>query len=64
MSTVYNPEAETVARVEALELEVRDVRRKIEHAHSAADKRVLNKQISELRDEIQFLTNKLNKLMK
>ena len=64
MSTVYNPEAETIARVEALELEVRDVRRKIEHAHSEADKRVLNKQISELRDEIQFLTNKLDKLVK
>ena len=61
MSAVYNPEADTVARIERLELDVRELRRKIEHAHSNADKRVLNKQIAELRDEIQFLVNRLDK---
>ena len=61
MSTVYNPEAETIARVESLELEVRELRRKLEQAHHASDKKVLNKQISELKDEIQFLTNRLDK---
>ena len=61
MSAVYNPEAETIARIERLELEIRDLRRKIEHAHTPADKRVLNKQIDELRDEIQFLIKQLNK---
>jgi hypothetical protein len=62
MSTVYNPEADTMARVEALELEIRDIRRRVEHAHTAVDKKVLNKQIAELKDELQFLTNKLDKL--
>jgi hypothetical protein len=64
MSTIYNPESEMIARVEALELEVREVRRKIEHAHSEADKKVLNKQIMELKDEIQFLTKKLDRPVK
>lgn len=61
MSTVYNPQAEIVARIESLELEVRELRRKIEHAQNAADKKVLNRQIEELKNEIQFLTNKLKK---
>jgi hypothetical protein len=60
MSAVYNPEADTIARIEALELEVRDLRRKVEHAPKAADKRVLNKQIGELKDEINFLRNRLD----
>ena len=60
MSVVYNPEADTIARIEALELEARDIRRRIEHAHTAGDKKVLNKQLSELRDEIQFLRNRLD----
>ncbi len=61
MSSVYNPEADTIARIEALELEVRDLRRRLEHAPGEADKKVLNKQIDELKVEIQFLTHKLDK---
>ncbi|WP_428939161.1 hypothetical protein [Fontivita pretiosa] len=61
MSTVYNPEAETIARIESLELEVRELRRKVEHAPSEADKKVLNKQIDELKSEIEFLKTKLEK---
>jgi predicted nucleic acid-binding Zn-ribbon protein len=60
MSTVYNPEAEVIAQIERLELEVRDVRRRIEHARSEADKRVLNKQIEELMSEIEFLRTRLD----
>ena len=60
MSTVYNPEAEVIAQIERLELEVRDVRRRIEHAHSEPDKRVLNKQIAELMSEIEFLRGRLD----
>ena len=60
MSTVYNPEAEVIAQIERLELEVRDVRRRIEHAHSESDKRVLNKQIEELKSEIDFLRTKVD----
>lgn len=60
MSTVYNPEAEVIAQIERLELEIRDVRRRVEHARSESDKRVLNKQIEELKDEIEFLRTKVD----
>ncbi|MEO6434731.1 MAG: hypothetical protein ABIP55_03080 [Tepidisphaeraceae bacterium] len=60
MSTVYNPEADVIAQIERLELEVRSVRKRIEHARSEPDKRVLNKQIEELMSEIDFLRAKLD----
>ncbi len=59
MSQVYNPESETVATIERLELEARDIRRRVEHARTEADKRVLNRQLGELRDQIEFLRNRL-----
>ena len=59
MSTIYNPEAETIAQIERLELEARDVRQRVEHAHSQADKRVLNDQLNELRLQIDFLRSRL-----
>ncbi len=59
MSTIYNPEAETIAQIERLELESRDIRRRIEHAHSQDDKRVLNEQLNELRLRIEFLRSRL-----
>jgi hypothetical protein len=59
MSHVYNPESETVAEIERLELEARDARRRVEHARTEADKRVLNKQLEELKVQIQFLRNRL-----
>jgi hypothetical protein len=52
-------ERELSASIERLELAVRMMRRKVEHAHTAADKRVLNKQIGESYDEIQYLRRKL-----
>jgi peptidoglycan hydrolase CwlO-like protein len=59
MSTVYNPEADIVAEIERLELEARDIRRKIEHVSNENDKRVLNKQLKELREEIEVLRSKV-----
>ncbi len=59
MSHVYNPESDTVAEIERLELEARDIRRRVEHARTEADKRVLNRQLEELRDEIEFLRSRL-----
>ena len=59
MSAVYNPESETIAQIERLELESRDIRRRIEHAHTQADKRVLNKQLEELKQEIEVLRSRL-----
>ena len=56
---IANTEREMAAQIERLELRVRETRRKVEHAHTPADKRVLNKQLGELFDEIAFLRRKL-----
>jgi predicted nucleic acid-binding Zn-ribbon protein len=59
MSSVYNPESDIIAQIERLELESRDIRRRIEHAHTEADKRVLNRQLEELKQEIEVLRSRL-----
>ena len=59
MSAVYNPESEIIAQIERLELESRDVRRRVEHARTEADKRVLNRQLEELKQEIEVLRSRL-----
>jgi len=59
MSSVYNPESEVIAEIERLELESRDVRRRVEHAHSPEDKRVLNRQLEELKNRIEFLKKRV-----
>jgi predicted nucleic acid-binding Zn-ribbon protein len=61
MSAVYNPEAEFMEQIERLELESRDIRARIEHARSEEDKRVLNRQLEELKREIEFLQARLPK---
>jgi polyhydroxyalkanoate synthesis regulator phasin len=55
MSTVYNPESDRVAEIERLELEARDIRRRIEHMVSQADRDVLNEQLEELRERVKVL---------
>jgi hypothetical protein len=59
MSQVYNPESEIMAEIERLELEARDIRRSVEHAHGEADKRVLNRQLLELKEQIRHLRARL-----
>jgi predicted nucleic acid-binding Zn-ribbon protein len=59
MSSVYNPEADIMAEIERLELEGREIRKRVEHARSEDDKRVLNKQLEELKQRIEFLQSKL-----
>jgi peptidoglycan hydrolase CwlO-like protein len=59
MSAVYNPEADLIAEIERLELEARDTRRKIEHVRNQEDKRVLNRQLQELKDQIDFLRQRI-----
>lgn len=59
MSQVYNPESEVITQIERLELNARDVRRSIEHARTIADKRVLNRQIEEIKQEITILRSRL-----
>lgn len=59
MSTVYNPEADTIARIEQLEMEARNIRRRIEHVRNEDDKRVLNRQLRELSEEVAQLQARL-----
>jgi hypothetical protein len=59
MSQVYNPEVEIMAEIERLELEARMIRRSIEHARNAEDKRVLNRQLAELKESIEHLRSRL-----
>lgn len=59
MSQVYNPESERLAEIERLELEARDIRRRIERAHGAPDRRVLNRQLQELEEQVQYLQSQV-----
>ena len=59
MSAVYNPESDLIAEIERLELESRDIRQRVEHAHSEEDKRVLNRQLEELKQQIEVLKSRL-----
>ena len=59
MSQVYNPESEQVAQIERLELEARNIRRRIEHVHTEQDRRVLNKQLHELEEQISIMQARL-----
>jgi hypothetical protein len=59
MSAVYNPEADVIAEIERIELMARDLRRKIERAMNQEDRRVLNRQLQELQDQIVFLRQRV-----
>jgi predicted nucleic acid-binding Zn-ribbon protein len=59
MSQVYNPESETIAEIERLEIEARSIRRRVEHARNEQDKRVLNRQLQELKEQVEYLKNRL-----
>jgi len=59
LSAVYNPESDIIAEIERLELEARDMRRKIEHVHTDADRRALNRLLADVRDRIGYLRNRL-----
>ena len=59
VSQVYNPEADIIARIERLELDARDGRRRIEHAHTPQDKRALNRQLEEIKQQIDFLRTRV-----
>lgn len=59
MSAVYNPEAELIAEIERLELEARRIRRSIEHVNGPEDRRVLNRLLQELKDQIAFLRQRI-----
>jgi len=58
-TAVYNPEQELIAAIEAQEMEIRNIRRRIEHAHTEQDKRVLNRLLAETEQSIEALRQRL-----
>jgi hypothetical protein len=59
MSAVYNPESDTIAQIERLELEARDIRRRLEQARADEDKRVLSRQLKEVEQHVAALRTRL-----
>jgi hypothetical protein len=59
MSSVYNPESDIIAQIERLELEARDLRRRLEHTSGKEDRQVLDRQLQELKTEIDLLRSRL-----
>ena len=59
MSAVYNPESDTMAEIERLDLEARDVRRRIERARNEEDRRVLDRQLREIQEDVTRLQARL-----
>ena len=57
--SVYNPESDCMAEIERLELEARDIRRRIEHVRTEQDRRVLNRQLQELEEQVGYLQARL-----
>jgi transcription elongation GreA/GreB family factor len=55
MSTTYNPEAESIAQIERLEIDARNARRRIDHARNPEDRHALNKQLAEIKAQIEYL---------
>ena len=56
---VYSPEPETIAQIERLEHDARELRRRIEHVRSEDDKRILNRQLQDIRDDVERLRHRL-----
>jgi len=56
---VVYTEQQVIAEIERLELEARNIRRRVEHAVGEADKRVLNRLLADVRSEIQVLRARL-----
>lgn len=57
--SVHNPEADIIAQIERLELEDRDLKHRLEHAPVASDREVIQRQIEEIRQQIEALRKRL-----
>ena len=60
MSAVYNPESEVIAAIERAEIDARRIRRQIEHVTREEDRRVLQRQLRELADDIVRMQQQLD----
>lgn len=55
MRQISSQESETIAEIERLELEARNLRQRVEHLQNDEDRRVVNRQLKELGEQIDFL---------
>jgi hypothetical protein len=61
MTDALSNESEIITAIERLEMQIRDTRRRIEHARTPADKRVLNKQIGDAMAQVEQLRARLRR---
>jgi hypothetical protein len=59
MSHVYNAHTEIAAQIERLELESKDLRRRMDRAAYEPDKRILARQLDDLGEQIEGLRERL-----
>jgi hypothetical protein len=59
MSAVYNPEADVIAEIERLEMDARQTRKRLKHVRQDADRRVLDKQLKDIKELIRILRLRL-----
>jgi hypothetical protein len=59
MSAVYNPEADTAAELERLELEAKYLRRRLDQTKNEEDSRVLRRLLSDVTEEFTRLQARL-----
>ena len=59
MSAVYNPEADTVAQIEKLELEARELRKRIQAATQESYRQALSTELTDIQKNIARLQERL-----
>ena len=59
MSAVYNPEADTAAALERLELEAKYLRRRLDQTKNEEDSRVLRRLLNDVTEEFTRLQARL-----
>lgn len=57
--SINNPEADVIAQIERLELEDRELRQHMEQARTPIDRDVIQRQIDEIRQQIEALRKRL-----
>jgi len=59
LDTPTNRETETIAQIERMDLEMRLILKRIEHAGTDADRRALNRQLGDLTARVNYLRRTL-----
>jgi hypothetical protein len=59
VDTFTNRETETIAQIERMDLQMRLILKRIEHAGTDADRRALNRQLGDLTAQVNYLRRTL-----